>query len=152
MEMREEHGVEGVVHHQAEAALGCEIAELHVEGVLRKRALELLYVFVGIAAFPGVEYLKIRPVVLWQHCAVLCLELTQLLSPLRVRMHTSLKFGAYLRSDLEFLGYGTVFDVGHIFIKILIHIVLKLDYSRWVGGDDDADVLLDSHAHKYVVP
>ena len=152
MEVREKHGVQTVVHHQAEAALRSEVAEFHVKHVIREGTLEFLDVLVGVSAFPCVEDLKVRPVVLWKHGSVFLLEGPQFGGALRVRFHAGFQFGPDLRRDVQLGGYGAVLYVVHILVEILVHIVLQFDYGGRVSCDDDAYVLLYAHTHQDIIP
>ena len=89
--------------HNTETAFRRKITELLVHHLRRERILELLHIDGRVAALPGVEDLEVGPVVLRQNVRILCLELAQLLRPLRVGMEEGFDRFANVGGDRSLL-------------------------------------------------
>ena len=151
VEMREEDGVDGVVEDEAEAAFGAEIAELLVQRGFREGVLELVEIDLRVAAFPGVQQLEVRPVVFWQDGAVFGFQFAQFGGSFGIGFEACLQFGADFGVDVEILLQRAVLDVRHVVVVELVDVVLEFHDGGGVGGDDEGDILLDTHAHEHVV-
>ena len=123
-----------------------------MEHSLREGILELVEIDSGVTALPGVQELHIRPIVLRQNVvSVFRLQGAEFGRSLRVRLHAGFEFLAHCRVEMNLVGNGSLLDILHIFIIEAVHIVLKLDDGGRVRGDDEGDVLLDTHTHQHII-
>ena len=118
---------------------------------LRERVLELVQVNFSVAAFPGVQDLYVRPIMLRQDSTVFFFQCPELGSPFRIRLHAGLEFLPDFRFEIYLVRNGTMLDVIDIIIIELVHIVLELYDGGRVGCDDQSDIILHAHPHKDIV-
>ncbi len=69
----------------------------------RVTPVELLEIYLRVAAFPGGEYLEVRPEMLREHLRVFRLEFTQFLRTLRIGFEIWLEGLPYVIGDAHFI-------------------------------------------------
>ncbi len=153
VKLREQHGVVLVVKRETEAALGSNIAQLLVVGLLPVEGVHVLvHVYLGVAAFPGAEVLEPRPEVARLQFAFLLEDTPQLFGPLRTGLHIGLQFFADQVGNLEVFGQRTTLDIGDQFVGILGDGAQQFEDGRGVGRCPERDVtVLHSQTHERIV-
>ena len=151
MELREENGVDGIVHTQSEATFGSDVTQLLEEHALREIALELLHVDAGVAALHRVHNHNVRPDVLREHSSVFGLQFPQFGSPLRVRLEPGLDFSSDFRLYFHLVGQSTVLNVSYVLVEELVTVVLKLYDGGRVSGQQAGNGSLNRHTHQDIV-
>ena len=102
VELREEHGLVGVVQREAEAALRGDITEFLIEGLVPVKLVHvLIHVYLRVTTFPCAEVLQPRPEILRIEVSGLSQYLTQFLGSFGVRRDILIQLGADIERDIE---------------------------------------------------
>ena len=135
MELREEHRLVGVIERKAKAALGSDIPQLLIVGLVPVESVHILiHIDFRIAAFPCTEVLQPRPIVFRQKFAFLAQYLTQFLGTLGFGRHIRQQLLADMGRYVEIVGQRTAFYILYQFLGVLVHSTHQFENCGRVGG------------------
>ena len=109
--VREENSVDSIIHNDTETALGGDETKLLIIGLFGEHFLHLVGCDLGVSAFPAADELQVRPEVLELRLRMLRKNLTQELSPLRIRLDNVRKLFAHGIGNIVLVRDGSLLDV-----------------------------------------
>ena len=122
MEVGEEHALVRIVKREAEAALGSDISEFLIEGLVPVEGIHvLIHIDLGIAALPCREVLQPRPIVFGQQSSVLLQQLLEFLCSFGFGEHVWFERLAYIVRDVELVAECAVGYIHYEFVGMFVN-------------------------------